>query len=594
MSTNSPRAGPRSLVWRLPRPWRLAIGVLAVAVGIVVLTRPATSLGLLALLIGAAMLVASALELIEHRDDGDDRRTRTLRRVVAGLWAAGGAFVLSWPALTVRAVALVVGVALIASGIRGVIGASRARAQLDARVAQLAFGLAGVVLGVLALLWPDITLLVVAVVFGARLGGAGALLVWRTLRPAPAAEPQPRAGPWRHWSRTVAAMLVLLLTVGAAGLSYTLRQPSAVVDEFYAAPRTVPEEPGALIRSEPFTREVPEGASAWRILYTTTHGDGSPAVASGLVVVPDGVTQAPVIAWTHGTTGFARHCAPSLLAEPFESGALFLLPEILEQGWALVATDYIGLGTEGPHPYLIGQDSARAALDAVRAARELESASFGQQTAVWGHSQGGGAALWVGAIAAEYAPDVPLSGVAALAPASNLPGFLDTLSSMLGGSIFASFVAAAYTSVYEDVRWDDYIRPGASPFVRSASERCLSDPDTAVSVLNELAQSRDPQVYSTDPTTGAFGQRLVENIPPATLSAPLLLAQGESDTIIAPAAQSSYVEGLCAAGQQVEYRTYPGLGHVDLVEPSSALAPELLSWTQDRFDGGPVTDTCGA
>jgi uncharacterized membrane protein HdeD (DUF308 family) len=588
MSTDSRVRGSLSLLSRLSRRWRFAIGVLAAAVGALVLTRPATSLGLLALLIGAAMLVAGVLELIG--DDGDDGRARTLRRVVAALWGAGGLLVLIWPALTVRAVALVVGVGLVVSGFRGVIGGIRAKVSLDARVAELAFGLAGAVFGLLALLWPDITLLVVAVLFGARLIAAGALLAWRALRPAHASEAGQRTGPWRRWSRTVAAVVVLLLAVGAAGLGYRLGQPSAVVDEFYAAPRTVPEEPGALIRSEPFTREVPEGATAWRVLYTTTHGDGSPAVASGIVVVPDGVVGAPVIAWAHGTTGFARHCAPSLLAEPFESGALFLLPEVLERGWALVATDYIGLGTEGPHPYLVGQDSARATLDAVRAARGL--ASLGGETVAWGHSQGGGAALWVGAVGGGYAPDVPLSGVAALAPASNLPEFLDTLAAMLGGSIFASFVAASYTGVYDDVRWDDYIRPGASPFVRSASERCLTDPGTAVTVLTELAQSRDPQVYSTDPTAGTFGQRLVENIPPASSGAPVLLAQGESDTIIALEAQTSYVSGLCAAGAQVDYRTYAGLGHVDLVEPTSALVPELMSWTQDRLDGVPAGPGC--
>lgn len=579
-----------NLVERLPRTARVAIGVVAAVVGIAVLTRPTTSLGLLALLIGLAMLVAGVLEVVRS-DDGESPRPDRLRWAVAGLWWLGGVLVLVWPGLTVRLTALVVGIALLVSGVRGLVSGIRSRRSADTRVAEIALGLASVVFGVLALLWPDITLLVVAVVFGARLIGAGALLAWHALWPARMQEPKQQS-PWRRWSRTVAAVVVLVLAVGAAGLSYVLRQPAGVVDEFYAAPRTVPDEPGELIRAEPFTREVPEGATAWRMLYTTTHGDGSPAIASGLVVVPDGVSEAPVIAWTHGTTGFAQHCAPSLLAEPFESGALFILPEILQQGWALVATDYIGLGTVGPHPYMIGQDSARAALDAVRAARQLEGASLGDKTTAWGHSQGGGAALWVGAVAAEYAPDVPLSGVAALAPAANLPAFVETLAVMLGGSIFASYVAASFTGLYDDVHWDDYVRPGASAFVRSASQRCLNDPGTAVTVLNELAHTRDPDLYSADPTTGAFGQRLVENIPPATISAPLLLAQGEADAIISSDGQASYVGGLCEAGQQVDYRTYAGLGHVDLVAAESVLVPELVSWTQDRLDGGPVTDTC--
>jgi len=28
--------------------------------------------------------------------------------------------------------------------------------------------------------------------------------------------------------------------------------------------------------------------------------------------------------------------------------------QALARGWVIVATDYVGLGTAGPHPYLIG------------------------------------------------------------------------------------------------------------------------------------------------------------------------------------------------------------------------------------------------
>jgi len=86
-----------------------------------------------------------------------------------------------------------------------------------------------------------------------------------------------------------------------------------VVDDFYAAPRDVPETPGSLIHAEEFTRKIPTGARAWRILYTTTMGDGSAAVASGLVVAPaNNAEPVPVVAWNHGTTGYAQKCAPSL------------------------------------------------------------------------------------------------------------------------------------------------------------------------------------------------------------------------------------------------------------------------------------------
>ncbi|MGR2752925.1 lipase family protein [Agromyces arachidis] len=578
---------------RLPRWVRGVVGVVAVVLGAVILTRPTTSLGVLAILIGAGMVLSGILELVGGGDPDDERRGPRWRLVTAALWIVAGVLVLLLPGLTVRLVAVAVAVAIIVNGGLSLAAAFRTGASWDARVASVLLGAAQIVFGLLAMLWPDITLLVVAVVFGARLMIVGLLLAWHAVRGSRREAPDdgPPSGP-RRWARTIAAVVAVLLAVIAGSVSATLREGSPVVDEFYAAPRDVPSEPGRLIRAEPFTRGVPADATAWRILYTTTGESGDPAVASGLVVVPTDGADFPVIDWTHGTTGFAQPCAPSLADQPFESGALFLLPEVIENGWALVATDYLGLGTPGPHPYLIGRSSAYAALDARRAASELTEAKLGDQTVVWGHSQGGGAALWTGAVADEYAPELGLQGVAALAPASNLTGLMENLPNVTGGSIFQSFVIAAYTAVYPDVSYREYVRPGAEATVREMADRCLAEPSSAVTLLELLGLSRDPRIDAADPTTGAFGERLEENTPPATISAPLLLGQGADDQLVVRPAQDEYVEGLCADGQQVDYRIYAGRDHVPLVEPDSPLVPDLLAWTAERFAGEAVEPGC--
>ena len=300
-----------------------------------------------------------------------------------------------------------------------------------------------------------------------------------------------------------------------------------------------------------------------------------------------------MIAWHHGTTGFDQSCAPSLASDPFGSGAMYVLPEILDEGWALVATDYIGLGTVGPHTYLIGEDSARAELDAVRAARQLNNLSLSDQTVAWGHSQGGGAALWTAGIAADYAPDVPLEGTVALAPASDLPALVDGLPDVTGGSVFASFVISAYSGVYPDVSFSRYIRPGAEVTVREMSKRCLAAPDMLVSVLALLALSDDPNILAADPTTGPLGERLAQNVPPAASDHPILLGQGEADDLLPFTMQSAFVERQCAAGAVIDFRGYPGLGHLDLVEPDSPAIGELVAWTHDRFAGSALPQGCG-
>jgi len=575
---------------RLPKPVVAVLALATVVLGVVLVVRPTTALGVLALLIGAGLVLGGLLELVFPVAHAGRIRMPLLAALVIT-----GVVVLVLPGLTVRALAIIVGVVLIvrgAIGVSGIIGRDR---TLDRRVAEALLGAAGIAFGILAIVWPDITLLVVAVVFGATLAIAGAAALLRMLRSHRGRGPrQPRRDTLaRRWMRTIGAVCAVALAAGAVVTSIALRGGTPVVDDFYVAPRTVPSEPGELIRSEAFTRGVPDDAVGWRILYTTTHDDGSAAIASGLVVVPETGQRHPVIAWHHGTTGFARACAPSLASDPFGSGAMYVLDDILAQGWALVATDYIGLGTEGPHPYLIGQDSARAELDAVRAARQLEDADISDQTVAWGHSQGGGATLWSAAIAEDYAPDVPLSGAVAMAPASDLLGLVDRLPDVTGGSVFASFVISAYSAVYPDVSFHRYVRPGAEVTVQQMAGRCLAAPETFVSVLALLALVDDPNILAADPTTGPLGNRLTQNIPPPPAGIPVLLGQGKADELIDFDMQLLYAAKMCAQGGEVDFRGYAGLGHLPLVEPGSTAIADALTWTADRFAGAALSDRCG-
>lgn len=405
-----------------------------------------------------------------------------------------------------------------------------------------------------------------------------------------------RTGPAPWWRRSfsfVVAAGTLALAVALAGIGSLVSSSTPVPDDFYTAPDQVPAEPGALLRTEDFDRKIPDGARAWRILYTTTGLGTEPAVASAVVVAPeDAEGPLPLVSWAHGTTGAAEGCAPSLLDEPFESGAMFTLDEALDNGWAVVTTDYIGLGTEGPHAYLVGEPAGHAVLDAIRAARGITGLSLSEESVVWGHSQGGHAALWAGVLADDYAPDAGVVGVAAMAPASNLTGLMTNLDNVPGGSIFASYVLEGYAGAYDDVDIDDYVRGAAEVQVEEMATRCLSGPGALVNVGESLVQ--DTSIFDTDPTTGALGARLEENIPSDPIEPPLLLAQGETDPLVIPAAQQEYADQRCASGGgPVDYRTYPDRDHVGVVADDSPLVPELMEWTTARFAGDQAEDTCG-
>src|SRR3990170_7730694 len=186
-------------------------------------------------------------------------------------------------------------------------------------------------------------------------------------------------------------------------------------------PGEIPGKPGTIIRVWPLVGGGPGNSDAFRFLYRSTGPKGEPIPVSGAIFIPSGPAPAGgrhIVAWAHPTSGVAPACAPSLY--PAIAGLIWNLSDMLSEGHIVVATDYPGLGTDGIHPYLIGESAGRAVLDSVRAAKHLTKSGTSNRFAVWGHSEGGHAALFTGELAARYAPELELVGVAAAAPATYL------------------------------------------------------------------------------------------------------------------------------------------------------------------------------
>lgn len=572
---------------RAPRPLRFGVGVAAVIAGVLVLARPSLSLDLLATLVGIGALLEGVLALWEFE------ASPRWRHITAALWGIAGIVLLLAQWLTVWVLMVFICVGLLAVGVTRIVRAFRGKRPIDERLATATFGIAAIVFSVVAFVWRDVSMIVLGVVFAAWLIITGIDNIWRALRGDREQTTPKGQGLVRRFIRTTLALVTVTAAALGVAVTVAVTREEAITDVFYAAPRDLPEAPGQLIRAEKFTRGVPEGARGWRILYSTSDRSGTIGIASALVVAPDDDELHPVISWGHGTTGYARACAPSLLPEPFKSGGMYGLRQITSQGWAMVATDYPGLGTEGAQPYLIGFDSGHAVLDATRAARQLDDTRISRRTVLWGHSQGGHAALWASEVAASYAPDLKVLGTAAISPASDLPALVDDMEHVVGGAVLESFVLASYAAKYPNVNSSDYLRPGTEFAMREYPKRCLSSPESVVSALSVAARVADPQMFRTNPGTGALGARLRENIPAPSKDTPLLLVDGTSDALISPSVQQSYVSMLCAKGQAVDFRELSGQDHVSMLYGNSTFLPELVSWTHDRFWYEPATPTCG-
>jgi alpha-beta hydrolase superfamily lysophospholipase len=442
-------------------------------------------------------------------------------------------------------------------------------------------------LGGLALLWQDMSLLILSLAFGVKLVMTGIMLLWRAGKTKPVRTKRPRpATALKRVGRTAEVVVLVGLAVGLTIDGISLHRSAPVPDEFYSWTAEIPA-PGQLLRYERYAQAVPEGVVGWRILYSTTRdAEGLPAVASAFVMTKEaGSGEArPVVAWAHGTTGVVPGCAPTVLPEPFPLDATVpAVEQVFDSGWVLVGTDYAGLGTVGPHPYLIGQGEARSVLDAVRAAKQMGELNLLDQTVVWGHSQGGHAALWTGGLAESYAPDVNVIGVAAAAPATELPTLLDKSKNSPVGKIMGSFALRAYSEIYADVSFNDYANPFLRPVIWSMTERCLAERATLLSLAATLAMPG--AIYSGDPMNGALGRRLNDNVPTLPIVARLFIAQGGADPLVLPEVQQTYVDGLRASGQELEYKVYPGLDHLTLVAEESPFNDDLTAWTRAVLTG---------
>ncbi|WP_407150430.1 alpha/beta fold hydrolase [Bradyrhizobium sp. ORS 86] len=380
--------------------------------------------------------------------------------------------------------------------------------------------------------------------------------------------------------------------VCAAALALSAVAASAQTPFYDASAREIAGPPGTLIRSEPMGF-APAGAQAYRVLYRSIGMHGEPIAVSGMIVVPPGPAPAggrPIVAWAHPTTGVVPHCAPSLAIFVFQQMAG--LRQLIERGAVVAASDYPGLGTPGPHPYLVGDSEARAVIDSVRVARNMPGVGGGNRFAVWGHSQGGQATLYTGLIAKTYAPELNLVGVAAAAPATSLVTLMGDDFKTSGGKNLTAMTLWSWTRVYH-APIDKVVLPEAVPTVDRLANECNE------SIFDILARRRTerpleqhflsvPNIATVEPWRSLALQNSPGVVPPRI---PLFLAQGTTDDIVRPEVTRTYMQRQCKAGGKVTMKWLPGVGHGFAAADSADAA---VGWMMDRFAGVPAPSDCGS
>ena len=382
-----------------------------------------------------------------------------------------------------------------------------------------------------------------------------------------------------------AGILAAFLSLGAGG------EAKALYD---VEPSEIPGKPGSIIRIWPLEGGGPGmggNGEAFRILYRSTDPSGRPIPVSGAIYIPNGPAPAGgrnIIAWAHPTSGVVPPCAPSLM--PDVGGMMWNLPNMIAEGYIVVATDYPGLGTDGIHPYLIGESEARSVLDSVRAAREMPNTGASNRFAVWGHSQGGHAALFTGEVAARYAPDLKLVGVAAAAPATYLIQLFDADAPTATGKDLTSMTLLSWSRL-ENVPVATLVVPQDMAAFERVSHDCIESVAEFEQIERDDQPLRTGDFIKIDPSeVEPWKGIMLRNSPgQAPAGAPVFIAQGTADTTVHPEITKRFGEALCAQGVRVSFVPLPGVTHTFAARDSAAAA---LSWMSERFRGAPAPTSC--
>jgi triacylglycerol lipase len=420
----------------------------------------------------------------------------------------------------------------------------------------------------------------------------------------------------------VCQLLVLALTLVLAPGAAKSSADESGYTAFYLPPDPLPAgRPGDLIRSEP-SRIVlePSGqlgaymATGTRIMYLSTDGHGEPVAVTGTYFEPDnpwpGNGPRPLLSFAVGTYGQGDQCAPSRLFNQgihFSSGLDLMInyeegfiATMLARGYAIVVTDYQGLGTPGVHTYTNRVAQGHAVIDAARAAQRLPDTSLDPHgpVAFWGYSQGGGAVASAAELAPTYAPELKLVGVWSGAPPADMAQALPFLDgSFLVGALgyVLNSTIAAYPEAEQPIR--NSLTVYGEDLLNRTKDQCSFETllTFAFHRLQEYFNTDPAQLGHDEPLKSIFAAQRLGQFRPAV---PVMIDQNRFDPLVPYGPTHQLALDWCALGADVELWTNEEPPFLNKLGINHMLTPLVdgergMQWIADRFNGLPTTPNCG-
>ena len=368
------------------------------------------------------------------------------------------------------------------------------------------------------------------------------------------------------------------------------------VSPFYRFEGELPAQSGVLLRHEALEEHqtVPGAGESRRLLYTSTDGiEGQARIAvSGTLFLPPGAAPEggwPLLLWSHGTVGIADICAPSWTGYvPFHKEHL---ERWLSNGYAVVTSDYQGLGTEGTHPYLATRPEAYSNLDVVRAVQDADF-PVAKRVVVAGQSQGAGAAIATAGFAKGYAPELDLRAVVATGVPYFTPEALVAVQEARPADQVEPMLAYNFLVLslleYVDPEFDitDYVHEDVLPTARAVSSVCNRDMRARVQELGLTYKKTFKRSLAED------FERVFDRMqfPSLALEVPVFVGIGApDDRDTPPRMQERFVTAACTAGSSLYVHLYEGHDHLSVLNHSMK---DSIPFVAKRFAGEKVAGNC--
>jgi hypothetical protein len=298
-----------------------------------------------------------------------------------------------------------------------------------------------------------------------------------------------------------------------------------------------------------------------------------------------------VVSYQTAEDGVSTRCAPSYALTAGAGGGFTgsysespIIVSALLQGWALSVPDYEGMESQ----FLIGDVAAKGVLDGLRASRRFAEAGLSDSPmAIWGYSGGAFASANAAQLQHDYAPELPIKGVALGGLLGNVR---DTISAF-DGSVAGSAIPMGmhgFARAYPHLNIRSRLNALGQKYFDLEANDCLFD-----------AAPRRPflQVAQIEAQPGTLDQPdvlaiLNANSPlhrPGVPTAPVYEYHTVLDEFAPIAPARAVLRNYCAAGVAVQHAAKPAGEHLTEIALG---APGALAFLKLRFAGKAARNTC--